>query len=171
MPVKSDSRPVRSPPRLRRAYYECRFGQLHVHNAIPAGGGFDEKTALLCIHGSGATGRAFQELLAALGADRSIYAPDLPGAGESDPAPGLAMAEAALAALQDFLDTMRLREVDVLGVQEGALLARQLASVRGKAVRRVVLIGDVGPRPAHPSLQLPAQAMAQCIARISEFLD
>jgi hypothetical protein len=31
-------------PRLRRAYHDCRYGQLHLHNAIPAGGGFDELT-------------------------------------------------------------------------------------------------------------------------------
>src|SRR4051794_21687809 len=42
-------------PRLRRAYFECRYGQLHVHNAIPAGGGFDEKTTLVCLHASSGT--------------------------------------------------------------------------------------------------------------------
>ena len=26
-----------SEPRVRRGYFECRYGQLHVHNAIPAG--------------------------------------------------------------------------------------------------------------------------------------
>ena len=43
-------------PRLRRAYFECRHGQLHVHNAIPDGGGFDEQTTLICLHGSGGHG-------------------------------------------------------------------------------------------------------------------
>ena len=51
-------------PRLRRAYFECRYGQLHVHNAIPAGGGFDEQTTLLCLHASSSTGRAFLEVVA-----------------------------------------------------------------------------------------------------------
>ena len=46
-------------PRLRRAYFECRHGQLHVHNAIPDGGGFDELTTLICLHGSAGSGRMF----------------------------------------------------------------------------------------------------------------
>lgn len=49
----------RPPPRLRRAYYDCRYGQLHLHNAIPSGGGFDELTSVLCVHGSQETARAF----------------------------------------------------------------------------------------------------------------
>ena len=44
--------PETASPRLRRAYFECRYGQLHVHNAIPAGGGFDEQTTLVCLHAS-----------------------------------------------------------------------------------------------------------------------
>jgi pimeloyl-ACP methyl ester carboxylesterase len=74
-------------PRLRRAYFECRHGQLHVHNAIPAGGGFDEQTTLVCLHGSGTTGRVFLELSRLLGVTRSVYSPDLPGCGESDAPP------------------------------------------------------------------------------------
>ena len=44
---------------MRRGYFECRYGQLHVHNAIPPGGGFEEGTALLCLHQSAASGRVF----------------------------------------------------------------------------------------------------------------
>ena len=36
-----------TPPRLRRAYYDCRYGQLHVHNAIPAGGEHVEREMAL----------------------------------------------------------------------------------------------------------------------------
>ena len=54
-------------PRLRRAYFECRHGQLHVHNAIPDGGGFDELTTLICLHGSAGTGRMVLELSKRLG--------------------------------------------------------------------------------------------------------
>src|SRR5262249_10314380 len=78
------SRPRETEPRVRRGYFECRFGQLHVHNAIPPGGGFEEGTAVLCLHPAGQTGRAFKGLLPQLGRDRSVYAPDIPGSGESD---------------------------------------------------------------------------------------
>jgi pimeloyl-ACP methyl ester carboxylesterase len=173
--TKTATPAARPAPRLRRAYYECRYGQLHLHNAIPAGGGFDELTAMLCIPAAGQTGRAFQSLLAELGYDRSIYAPDMPGTGESDPPGNASPMEAALAALQDFLDTMRLREVDVVAMGDGGAIARQLAALRPRQVRRVVLLGETGAggtRPAQPLLSLTSAETAapRRNARIAEFL-
>jgi pimeloyl-ACP methyl ester carboxylesterase len=153
MAPRTPARPERVSPRLRRAYYECRFGQLHLHNAIPSGGGFDELTALLCIHGSGMTGRAFASVLAELGYDRSVYAPDLPGAGESDPPGTTPPVEAGVQALEDFLDTMRLREVDLLALGDGAVIARRLAAARPRNVRRVVLLAEAGSGAGIPVAQ------------------
>jgi pimeloyl-ACP methyl ester carboxylesterase len=129
-----------SEPRVRRGYFECRYGQLHVHNAIPPGGGFEEGTALLCLHGTGHSGRTFQRFLPLLGRDRSVYAPDIPGSGESDGPAKISVPDAA-AALGDFLDSMRFRQIDVLGYQSGSLVAAELALVRPQQVRRVVLVG------------------------------
>jgi pimeloyl-ACP methyl ester carboxylesterase len=129
-----------SEPRVRRGYFECRYGQLHVHNAIPPGGGFEEATPLICLPGAPGSGRAFGPLLGLLGHDRSVYAPDLPGYGESDaPAHAVPVADYA-AAIGDFLDSMRLRVVDVLGQGTGAVLAAELAVTRGEKVRRAVLL-------------------------------
>lgn len=128
-------------PRLRRAYFECRYGQLHVHNAIPAGGGFDELTTLVCLHASGTTGRSFLELSRLLGNSRSVYSPDTPGCGESD-APPKALSVAGYAdALGDFLESMRFRQIDLLGVRSGAAVAAEIAIARPKVVRRVIMIG------------------------------
>jgi pimeloyl-ACP methyl ester carboxylesterase len=135
------SRPREVEPRVRRGYFECRYGQLHVHNAIPPGGGFEEGTALLCLHPAGATGRAFKGLMPHLGRDRSVYAPDLPGSGESDgPATRISVLELA-AAIGDFLDSMRFRQIDVLGYQQGSLVAAELAISRPQQIRRVILAG------------------------------
>ena len=135
------SRPRETEPRVRRGYFESRYGQLHVHNAIPPGGGFEEGTALLCLHPAGMNGRAFKGLLPQLGRDRSVYAPDTPGSGESDgPATRASVVEIA-AALGDFLDSMRFRQIDVLGYQQGSLIAVELAIARPQQVRRVVLAG------------------------------
>jgi pimeloyl-ACP methyl ester carboxylesterase len=126
-------------PRVRRGYFECRYGQLHVHNEIPPGGGFEEGTPLLCLHPSPLSGRYFQRFLAVAGAGRSVFAPDLPGFGDSDPPPaGAGVAEHA-AAIADFLDAMRLRQIDVLGHGFGALVAAELAAARPAQVRRLVL--------------------------------
>jgi pimeloyl-ACP methyl ester carboxylesterase len=129
---------------VRRAYYDCRYGQLHLHNAIPAGGGFDELTPLVCIHGAGQAGRVFMSLLAPLGYERSVYAPDLPGAGESDPAPGVNGLAAAVNAVTDFVDAMRIRRFDLLAREQGCEAALQVLAQRPAAVRRVVLLGATG---------------------------
>ncbi len=129
------------PPRLRRAYFECRHGQLHVHNAIPSGGGFDEQTTLICLHASSTTGRSFLELSKVLGKTRSVYSPDTPGCGESDAPPKKLPSSGYAEAIGDFIDSMRFRQVDLLGVHSGAAIAAELAIARPKVVRRVVMIG------------------------------
>lgn len=144
-PSKSQQQ-ARPAPRLRRAYYDCRYGQLHLHNAIPGGGGFDELTPVICLHGTGETGRVFMPLLAALGEARSAYAPDLPGTGESDPAPGETVLDAAVHAIADFVDTMRIRTFDLLARGAGAHVALTLLEMRGPAVRRVLILGADGMR-------------------------
>lgn len=128
-------------PRLRRAYFECRYGQLHVHNAIPAGGGFDEQTTLVCLHSISRTGRSFLELSRLLGASRSVYSPDTPGCGESDAPPKALNVAGYAEAIGDFLDSMRFRQIDLLGVHFGAAVATELAITRPKVVRRVIMIG------------------------------
>ncbi len=133
--------PVATGPRMRRAYFENSFGQLHVHDAIPAGGGFDEATTLLCFHPSPMSGRLFRRLLALMGRDRSVYAPDTPGCGESDGPPRLPALADYAQAMAEFLDTMRFRKVDVFGYHTGSLIATELALVRPDIVRRVVLVG------------------------------
>jgi pimeloyl-ACP methyl ester carboxylesterase len=134
------NQPVGSEPRVRRGYFECRYGQLHVHNAIPPGGGFEEGTPLLCLHHTTGSGRVFERFLALAGRDRSVYAPDTPGFGESDPPPSRPTLADYAAAVGDFLDTMRFRQIDVLGYQAGALIAADLAIARPKQVRRVVMV-------------------------------
>ena len=125
---------------MRRGYFECRFGQLHVHNSMPPGGGFEEGTALICLHGAAASGRVFREFVVLVGRDRSVYAPDLPGCGESDAPPHAVPAAEYAASIADFLDSVRLRQVDVLGQGAGAVLATELALTRPAQVRRVVLV-------------------------------
>ena len=154
--------PLDTPARVRRGYFECRYGQLHVHHAMPPGGGFEEGTPLLCLHDIPGSGRSFVPFLALAGRDRSVYAPDLPGFGESD-APGAAPPlQDYVGAVGDFLDTMRLRKVDLFASRAGALVAAELAIARGSQVGRVVLlsvpVAAAGERPN--AAAVPAQAPA-----------
>ena len=58
---------------------------------------------------------------------RSVYAPDLPGFGESDSSPTRSIAEAA-GAISDLANDLRLRQIDLLGVHFGAEVALELAA-------------------------------------------
>jgi pimeloyl-ACP methyl ester carboxylesterase len=136
---------IRIPPadadvRVRRAYFECRFGQLHVRTAFPTSGGFDEQATLLCLHRSPRSSREFARLLPEMARDRSVYAPDLPGYGETDPPPQRPAIADYAAAMGDFIDAMRFREIDLLGHQSGALVAAELGILRPEQIRRVVLV-------------------------------
>jgi pimeloyl-ACP methyl ester carboxylesterase len=86
------------------------------------------------------SGRLFERFLALAGRDRSVYAPDIPGFGESDPPVSRPTMVDYAAAIGDFLDTMRFRQIDVLGYHTGSLVAAELAIMRPKQVRRVVLV-------------------------------
>ena len=150
---------------LRKMYVDCRYGQLHMHTAFPSSGGFDELTPLVCIAPPQHTGRIFRPLLRDLGRDRSVYAPDLPGSGESDGpdhAPGIADFAAAFV---DLIDSLRLRHVDVLGYQGGSLAAIELAVARAEQVRRVALVGVPASDGGHqvgerlPLLRQPVMIM------------
>jgi pimeloyl-ACP methyl ester carboxylesterase len=132
--------PAGAEPRVRRGYFECRYGQLHVHNAIPPGGGFEEGTPLLCLHHTAGSGRLYERFLTLAGSDRSVYAPDTPGFGESDPPPTRPTIAEYAAVIGDFLDTMRFRQIDVLGYQAGAMMAAELAIARPEQIRRVVMV-------------------------------
>ena len=126
--------------RVRRAYFDCRFGQLHVRTAFPTSGGFDEHTTLVCIHRSPRTSRSFAKFLPEMARDRSVYAPDLPGYGESDPPPRRPAIADYAAAMADFVDAMRFREIDLLGHHMGALVAAELGMLRPEQVRRIVMV-------------------------------
>ncbi len=97
--------------RTRRAYFDCRFGQLHVRTAFPATGGFDEQVTLFCLHSDQSSSSAFARFLPEIADVRSVYAPDLPGLGESDPS------------------------------HSGARVSLDLAAARPALVRRLVLVG------------------------------
>jgi pimeloyl-ACP methyl ester carboxylesterase len=148
--------------RSRRAYFDCKFGQLHVRTAFPATGGFDEQVTLFCLHPLDASSRIFGQLLPELADVRSVYAPDLPGHGESDPSPANGVSDAT-AAISDLANDLRLRQIDLLGVYHGAEVAVALAAARPELVRRLVLIG------LPPESRMPALPQRRLVVEIAEY--
>lgn len=125
---------------LRRAYFECRYGQLHVRTAFPSTGGFNERPPMVCFHDLGRSSQSLVNMLPQLGVDRSVYACDLPGFGLSDAPVGVMTIEAHAAAIGDVLANLRLRSIDVLGVGLGAAVALELALSPDSRVRKTVLV-------------------------------
>jgi len=163
---------------LRRLYIDCRYGQLHLTTAYPQSGGFNELTPLLMLHADGGGGADFCAVAARLGSDRSVYAPDLPGCGNSD-GPQRPTVASQVAALGDLLDALRLKEVDVVGSGRGAQVAFELSAARPQQVRRLAVSGQApAAATSKPLLQLAADP-ARCagddvIAAVDEirrFLD
>jgi len=161
-------------------YIDCRYGQLHLTASYPSSGGFDEASPIVFLHAEDGSGSDFNRCAALLGADRSVYAPDLPGSGGSD-APKGRMAVAGLAlAIVDLMEQLRLRRVDVVGCGRGGLVAFELAAARPKDVRRLIVAGSQQPSNAiaQPMLQLgsdPARILENpadpVVAEIRAFLD
>lgn len=139
---------------VRRSYAESRHGQIHLSTAYPSGGGFDERTPVVCLHHSGGSSRLFSPILRELGHDRSVYAPDLPGHGYSDPASSKASVADLAAAIGDFIDSLRLRNVDIAAYQLGALVAAELAISRPQMIRRVMMWGVPSYSPQDRAAQL-----------------
>jgi pimeloyl-ACP methyl ester carboxylesterase len=88
-----------------------------------------------------------------------VVAPDLPGSGESDPA-GRDFVDAGTDAIMDFLDSMRIRSVDLVARAAGCDVALRLAQAPDSRVRRLVLLTDAPPvqmprAAAQPATVLP----------------
>lgn len=163
---------------LRRLYVDCRYGQLHLTTAYPQSGGFDERTPLVMLHAEGGAGADFRLVAARLGSDRSVFAPDLPGCGNSDGPQRPTIAHQA-AALADLLDALRLKEVDVVGSGRGAQVAFELIAARPQQVRRLAVSGQApAAATSKPLLQLAADpacgagdAVVAVVEEIRRFLD
>jgi 3-oxoadipate enol-lactonase len=110
-------------------------------------------TPLLLVHGFGASGASFDQLVPALAKRHMVIVPDLRGHGNSRRLP-LADSIGRLAAdLDDLLDLLGAGPAFVLGHGGGGAVAQQLAHDRPGRVRGLVLAcacacGASRPRPA-----------------------
>jgi pimeloyl-ACP methyl ester carboxylesterase len=180
--VKKPKSPITAATvRTRRAYFDFKFGQLHVRTAFPTTGGFDEQVTLFCLHPAQSSSRIFTRFLPEIAHVRSVYAPDLPGYGESDATLGAGIVDAA-DAISDLANDLRLRQIDLLGMAYGAGVALVLAAARPEIVRRVVLVGVPGaerlPKIAQQGLvmfterdQVQARHAAKAAVPNARFVD
>lgn len=115
----------------------------HSHGMHVVHDGPRQAPPLLLIHGSGASGSFWSPVVPALADHHHVIRVDLPGCGQSPPAPSYDVPAQAgqVAALLDDLD---LRHVAVVGHSSGGYVATALAEQRSDLVGSLALISS-GP--------------------------
>jgi pimeloyl-ACP methyl ester carboxylesterase len=140
---------------MRRFYVESAFGQLHVAEA-------GQVSAALLLGGAPRSGRQFDPLFPLLVPRFRLLAPDMPGFGNSTPAPSGARMEVIARSLLDVLDACRLERADIYGLHSGAKVAAALAAEAPDRVGRLVLAGKSHSLiPDHASRNAAMRAIVQ----------
>jgi pimeloyl-ACP methyl ester carboxylesterase len=130
-------------PAIRRAYVDCRFGQLHYHAAEPAAEAIVAPTLIL-LHQNPSSSVEYRALIADMARDRRVFAFDTPGYGMSDRPEAPQSMTAYAAAIGDGLRALNLAAagpIDLYGFHTGTLLAIELAAEFGSQVGRLALTG------------------------------
>lgn len=93
---------------------------------------------LLLVHGLGSSWRNWDLVLPTLSSHREVIAVDLPGFGDSPPAPGEVTVASLTDAVQSFIAAHELGDIDVVGSSMGARMVLEMAR-RGHAGTVVAL--------------------------------
>lgn len=94
---------------------------------------------LVLIHGWGGSSRYWQDTLHRVADIRHVYAPDLPGHGETPPLTEIASTERLAELVIEFADALGLEQFDLNGHSLGAAIAVYMAASQPQRVRRLVL--------------------------------
>lgn len=124
----------------RRIELPCGSGQLVWH-------AWGEGEPLVLLHGgSGSWTHWIRNIEALVASGRRLLLPDLPGFGDSAPAPGGSDADAVGEALAPALRELAGGPCDVVGFSFGGLTAGLLAARQPELLRRLVIVGAPGMR-------------------------
>jgi pimeloyl-ACP methyl ester carboxylesterase len=128
---------------VRSEYVEAGGYRLHYFEAVPPGGGAG--TPLVLVHGLGARGEDWAEMMAPLAAKGfHVYAPDLLGYGRS-PRPdvdySISLEEKTVA---DFMQAVHVPRADVGGWSMGGWVAMKLAIDHPEKVDRLAIYDSAG---------------------------
>ncbi|HUZ65345.1 MAG TPA: alpha/beta fold hydrolase [Acetobacteraceae bacterium] len=132
------------------------------HHATPCGAGtmvwrvWGRGPVVLLAHGGAGSWRHWVRNLAALSADHTVIAPDLPGLGESERAPEPVDAATIAGIVGRGLETVVGGAVPlhIIGFSFGGVIAGVLAAAVGDRVRSLTLIGSGGLGPPNRSVEL-----------------
>jgi pimeloyl-ACP methyl ester carboxylesterase len=119
---------------------ETRAGSWRIHYYTRGDG-----PPVVLIHGLASRGDDWAPLLPALANDHSVYALDLLGYGSSDRPRNVDYSIALeMDVVRGFLDSLQIRQTDLIGVSMGGWIALKLAAEHPERVRRLVLVDSAG---------------------------
>jgi pimeloyl-ACP methyl ester carboxylesterase len=137
---------------VRSAYIQAGSFRLHY---LEAGSG----PPLVLVHGLGSNAaQDWGRLIAPLGRRYQVYAPDLPGFGESErPAAADYSIPMQVGAVRAFMEAKGVRRARVAGISMGGWIASRLAGEHPGMVERLVVVDAAGMRPERPDI--PAEVL------------
>ena len=124
---------------LRKTYVDGSYGQIH-------GRYVEHETAtalpLVCLHQSPKSSLEFERFVQAASTERSVYAFDYPGYGNSDAAPSEAETTIEMYAREIWvaLDQLNIDRVDLFGNHTGSKVAVEMAIQQPKRVATIAMI-------------------------------
>jgi pimeloyl-ACP methyl ester carboxylesterase len=138
---------------VRSAYVQVGPHRLHYLEAGLEG------PPLLLVHGLGSSARQdWGRLVAPLGRRFHVFAPDLPGFGESERPPDADYSiPMQVEAVRGFMDAVGLGRARVAGLSMGGWIVCRLAGSHPERVERLVVVDAAGMRPDGPPI--PAEVL------------
>lgn len=119
-----------------------------------AGDGLMDALPLVLVHGLGVSSAYWAHLQPLLAARRPVYAPDLPGFGRTTRPRSLLNTVALARSLADWMDTIALAQVHLLGHSLGGPVAAEFTAQSPERVSRLILVGaTIGTRGARAPRQ------------------
>jgi pimeloyl-ACP methyl ester carboxylesterase len=114
---------------------------------------------LVLVHGLGSSAaNDWGRLIPELARRFTVYAPDLPGFGESErPAAADYSIRMQVEAVRAFMAARRVGRARVAGLSMGGWIAARLAGEHPEAIERLVVVDAAGMRPLRPDI--PAQVL------------
>ncbi len=106
--------------------------------------GSNSAAPVVCLHGGGQTAYMWEELGAALAPTHHVFAPDLPGHGDTDPVDEMDRRSLA-ATIPPLLDEFGIERAAFVGASLGGIVSLTLAADRPGLVAAIALI-DIGHR-------------------------
>lgn len=133
-PIPPAPTPAAKP--FRRRFSKGPCGPLHFRIAEP---GRAKHPPLMCLHSSPNSGRIYDQVLAQLGTDRVVVAPDTPGFGDSEAPPEPVEIEDYARTMSWLADELGFAQMDLMGYHTGSDTCIEIARQRPELVRRIVM--------------------------------